>query len=245
MPPPRLPGGARSASIRGALFLILVSAGRVTALSQDSDTQGQFFPEIDAFFKISPSNRILALASGTKVLDSAGGDFETGLFWDHRLSDRVALRGGYRFKYSDPSDDPITRESRVQLSADLRFPVSFRLIATDRNLVELRWINGQPSQRYRNRLSLEREYIGLFGKAHTFVASAEVFYDTRHHAWNHQEYSAGVQTLVSQKLLVEIYYQRQEDSISSPRHVNAVGLTLQLFLDARKPTTGVVIGPGR
>jgi hypothetical protein len=230
--------------MRGTLGLFLFFAGTVPAFSQDSGTHGQFLPEIDAFFKISPSDRILALASGTKVLDSRGGDFETGLFWDHRLSDRVALRGGYRFKYSDPSDDPITRESRVQLSADLRFPVSFRLIATDRNLVELRWINGQPSQRYRNRLSLEREYIGLFGKAHTFVASAEVFYDTRHHAWNHQEYTASVQTLVSQKLLVEVYYQRQEDSISSPRRVNAVGLTLQLFLDVRRKTTsGVVIGP--
>jgi uncharacterized protein DUF2490 len=237
MPSSRLP--------RGALILILLAAGRITAFSQDSEAQGQFLPEIDAFFKISPSNRILALASGTKVLDSSGGDFDVGLFWDHRLSDRVALRGGYRFKYSDPPDDPIKRESRVQLSADLRFPIGYKLLATDRNLVELRWIDGDPSQRYRNRLSLEREYVGLFGKAHTFIASAEVFYDTRHHAWNHQEYTAAVQTLVSQKLLVEVYYQRQEDSISSPHHVNAVGLTLHLFLDARKPPAGVVIEPGR
>ena len=230
--------------MRGALVLILLSAGTVPAFSQDSDTQGQFLPEIDAFLKISSSDRILALASLTDVLDAGGTDFEAGLFWDHRLSDRVALRGGYRFKYSDPADGPIRRESRVQLSADLRFPLAFRLLATDRNMVELRWIEGDPSQRYRNRLSLEREYIGLFGKAHTFVASAEVFYDSRHHAWNRQEYTGSIQTLVNQKLLVEIYYQRQEDSIGSPGHVNAVGLTLQLFLDARKPRTDVVIGPG-
>ena len=236
--PPSLP-------LRGALALILLSAGAVFAFAQDSGTEGQFLPEIDAFFKISPSNRILALASGTEFLDSGGEDFEVGLFWDHRLNDRVSLRGGYRFKYSDPPEDPIKRESRVQLSADMRFPIGFKLLATDRNFVELRWIDGDPSQRYRNRLSLEREYIGLFGKAHTFVGAAEVFYDTRHHAWNRQEYTAAVQTLVSQKLLVEVYYQRQEDSISSPRHVNAVGLTLQFFFDARKPPGGVVIGPSR
>lgn len=227
----------------GTFGVIVFLAATVPALAQDSDTEAQFLPEVDAFFKVSPSNRILALASLTDVLDSSEKDFEVGLFWDHRLSDRVNLRGGYRFKYSDPPDEPIKRESRIQLSADLRFPISFRLLATDRNLVELRWIDGAPSQRYRNRLSLEREYIGLFGKAHTFVGSAEVFYDTRHHAWNRQEYTAAVQTLISQKLLVEIYYQRQNDSISSPHHVNVIGLTLQLFLDSRKPPAGVVIGP--
>ncbi len=231
--------------MRSRLALAALLAA-LPAMGQDSDTQSQLLPELDAFFKVSSSSRILAVAALTRVLDPGGTDSEAGLYWDHRLSDRVALRGGYRFKYSDPPDDPISRESRVQLSADLRFPVGFKLLATDRNLVELRWINGDPSQRYRNRLSLEREFVGFLGKAHTFVAAAEVFYDTRHHAWSRQEYTAAVQTLVSQKLLVELYYQRQEDSKGSPRHVNAAGLTLQLFLDVRKAPAGdVVIQSGR
>lgn len=226
--------------MRSRLVLVAILAS-VPAMGQD-DTQSQFLPEVDAFFKLSSSDRILVLASSTDVLGSAQTDPEVALYWDRRVGDRVSLRGGYRFKYSDSPDDPIRRESRIQLSADLRFPVAWKLLATDRNMVELRWIDGDPSQRYRNRLSLEREFVGLFGKAHTFVGAAEVFYDTRHHAWNRQEYTASIQTLVNQKLLVEIYYQRQEDSIGSPRHVNAVGLTVQLFLDARRNApTGVVI----
>jgi uncharacterized protein DUF2490 len=222
---------------RLALAALLAS---VPAAAQDG-TQSQFLPEVNAFFKVSPSGRILALASGTDDPDSSDdNEVQLGLFWDQRLGDRVGVRGGYRFRYT--TSDPIQRESRIQLSADYRFPLARKLLATDRNMVELRWINGDPSQRYRNRLSLEREYIGPFGKAHTFVGAAEIFYDTRRHAWDRQEYTAAVQTLVSQKLLVELYYQRQETQGGPPTHVNAVGLTVQLFLDARrKASTGVVI----
>jgi hypothetical protein len=226
--------------MRSRLALAALLAA-VSATGQDG-TQSQFLPEVDTFFKLSPSDRILVLASATDVTDSTETDPEVGLFWDHRVGDRVSLRGGYRFKYSDYPGEPIRRESRIQLGADLRFPVARKVLATDRNLVELRWIDGDPSQRYRNRLTIEREITGLFGKAHTFVAAAEVFYDTRHHAWSREEYTASIQTLVNQRLLFEIYYQRQEDRFGSPHHVNALGLTVQLFLDARrKAPSGVVI----
>jgi Protein of unknown function (DUF2490) len=225
--------------MRSRLVLVALFAS-VPAAAQDG-TQSQFLPEVNAFFKLSPSGRILALASGTVDPDSSDdNDVQVGLFWDQRLGDRVGVRGGYRFRYA--TSDPVQRESRIQLSVDFRFPVAWRLLATDRSMVELRWINGDPSQRYRNRLSFEREFVGVFGKAHTFVGAAEIFYDTRGHAWDRQEYSAAVQTLVSQKLLVELYYQRQETQGGSPAHVNTVGLTVQLFLDARrKAPTGVVI----
>jgi hypothetical protein len=229
--------------MRRALWLAVLVGAASTAAAQES--QSQFLPEVDAFFKATPSGRILALGGGTLAQGASDDDNGyVGLYWDQHLSDRVSVRGGYRFQYT--GGEPVQRDSRIQLSADLRFPVSWRLLATDRNMVELRWINGDPSQRYRNRLSVEREYVGLLGKAHTFVGSAEFFYDTRYDAWNHQEYTASVETLVSQRLQVELYYQRQNDSRSSPAHVNALGLTVTLFLDARKPAaTGVVIDPGK
>ncbi len=229
----------------GVIVLALLFGAALPAMAQESEGTGsEFLPEIAAFFKVSELSRIIALGSYSNLEGSNEPEYELGLFWDHRLSDRIQLRGGYRYKQSNPEDGPVKRESRIQLQAELRLPVSKKVLATDRNLVELRWIDGNPSQRYRNRLTVESEIVGLFGKAHTFYGSAEVFYDTRYEAWNHQEYTAGVQTLLSQKLLVDIYYQRQDDSRSSPKHINAVGLTLQLFLDARrKHETGVVIDP--
>jgi hypothetical protein len=166
------------------------------------------------------------------------------LGWDQSLGDHVSVLAGYYFEYGVT---PVSRDQRIRLALSLRFPVAWRFIATDRNLVEARWIDGDPSQRYRNRLTLEKEFIGLFGKAHTLDLEAEVFYDTRSHSWKHQEYTAGVATLLSQRLSVELYYQREEtQGGSQPAHVNAVGVTLQLFLEGRAfPVLPLIIEPSR
>jgi hypothetical protein len=227
--------------VAAAVLVCAASAANVRAQSE-SQTQTQFLPEVDTFFRLGPSSRLLFVTSGTVAPEPDDENAYVALAWDERISDRVSFRGGYRFQYT--WGEPVQRENRIQIAFDYRFPLAFRLLATDRNMVELRWINGQPSQRYRNRLTVEREIVGLFGKAHTVSGSAEVYYNTQTDAWNYQEYTATVSTLLSQKVALDIYYQRQNNSQSQPAHVNAMGLTLTLYLDLRKPVPlGVVIEP--
>jgi hypothetical protein len=222
-----------------AILSVLVCAAAANVHAQ-SETQTQFFPEVDMFFKLNDSSRLLAVTSGTVAPEADDENAYVSLAWDHRISDRISVRGAYRFQYT--WGDPVQRENRIQISGDYRFPIFYRLIATDRNMIELRWINGQPSQRYRNRLTLEREFVGLFGKAHTFSGAAEVYYDTRTEAWNYREYTATISTLLSQKVSLDVYYQRQDNTQLSPAHVNGVGFLLTLYLDLRKPQpTGVII----
>jgi len=229
-------------------FRIVVGAALVCAAARNvraqSETQTQFFPEVDTFLKLSTSNRLLLVTSGTVASDVDEENAYASLAWDQRINDRISVRGGYYFQYT--WGVPVQRENRIQLSGSIQFPLAFRLLGNVRNMVELRWINGQPSQRYRGRLTVEREIVGLFGKAHTVSGSAEVFYDTRTDAWNYQQYTADVSTLLSQKVSLDLYYQRQNNSRSSPAHVNGVGLVLTLYLDLRKPApTGVIIESGR
>jgi len=224
-----------------AAFVCVAPAANARA---QSETQTQFFPEIDTFFKLSDSSRLLAVNSGTVASETNQENAYTSLAWDQRVTDRVSLRGGYLFEYT--WGEPVQRENRIQLSADFQFPLAFRLLGDVRSMVELRWINGTPSQRYRERLTVQREIIGLFGKAHTLSGSAEVFYNTKTGAWNYQQYTADVSTLLSQKVSLDVYYQRQDNSRSSPAHVNGIGLVATFYLDLRKPVpTGVIIESGR
>ena len=224
--------------------LLLCAGARGQSPPPSATTETQFLPEVDTFFKLTETGRIFLQTQGTAG-PSDSENAAVALAWDQRFGDRVSFRGGYYFQYN--TAEPVSRDQRIQLAVNLRFPVAWRVIATDRNLVEARWIDGNPSQRYRNRLTLEKEFIGLLGKAHTLDLEAEVFYDTRSHAWHHQEYTAGIETLISQRLSIELYYQRQESQGGSqPAHVNAAGLTIQIFVDARsRGAPPVVIAPAR
>jgi hypothetical protein len=225
---------------RVIVVAILVCAAVARTVRAQSETQTQFFPEVDTFLKLSDSSRILFVNSGTVASDPDEENAYASLSWEKRITDRIGFRSGYLFQYT--WGEPVQRENRIQVAFDFRIPLAFRMLVTDRSMGEFRWINGQPSQRYRNRLTVEREFVGLFGKAHTLSGSAEVYYDTRTHAWNYREYTADVSTLLSQKASIDVYYQRQDNTESSPAHVNGVGLVLTLYLDLRKPVPiGVVI----
>jgi hypothetical protein len=100
----------------------------------------------------------------------------------------------------------------------------------DRNRLDLRWVNGNFSWRYRNRLTLERHFKIGEKRALTPYASGELFYDSRFDAWNRSRLRAGLQTTLSRTIMVDGYYVRQDDSRSSPRLINAVGVVLNLFL---------------
>jgi hypothetical protein len=232
-----------SPGLRIAVVTALVCAAAEGVRAQ-SETQTQFFPEVDTFFKLSDSSRLLAVESGTVAPEVSQENAYVSLGWDHRITDRLSVRGAYRFQYT--WGEPVQRENRIQLSGDVQFPLAFRLLGDVRSMVELRWINGDPSQRYRIRAGLQREVVGLFGKAHTFSGTAEVYYNTTTNAWNYREYTADISTLLSQKASLDVYYQRQDNTRSSPAHVNGVGLVLTLYLDLRKPApTGVIIESGK
>ena len=105
-------------------------------------------------------------------------------------------------------------------------PAAFWLV--NRGGVEVRDVDGDVSARVKYRLGVERE-VTLWGVTMVPYAQAEVIYDTRFGVWNRQKYQAGVEVVLDARWRIEPYYARQDDSRSSPAHVNAVGLVLKLF----------------
>lgn len=113
------------------------------------------------------------------------------------------------------------------------------ILLSDRNREDFRFVNGKFSFRYRNRVTLEREFR-LFKRSVTPYGSVEVFYDSRFEVWNRNRLTAGMQIQVKRgfpwlrelqprkQVILELYYTRQNDSRSQPNHVHAIGATLVL-----------------
>ena len=129
----------------------------------------------------------------------------------------------YRWIANQSRPDDHTQESRPQLDVIFRIPLLWRFDINDRNRCEFRWIDGQPSQRYGNRMLLEHP-LTVKGAKLTPFAGVEWFYDTRFHIWNRTRYSAGVHLPINPHMEISPYFSRQNDSQSVPGHVNAAGM---------------------
>lgn len=135
---------------------------------------------------------------------------------------------GYEYLETIQSGGP-KRENRIAVQATPRFRPPSDFIVEDRNRVEFRWVNGEYSTRYRNRLTVERDFLARELRFAPY-ASAEVFYNGATRSWNEQQYAAGLRFPYRRLFLLDVYYLRQNCSTCSPEHLNVVGMTLNFYL---------------
>lgn len=210
------------------------------ASQEDSSTRKEIWPEVDVYVKINQKWRLYFLADSSREGDSRTGlEAHVGAHMDYRVNDKWSLRAGYRYGFSLNQDDDYN-EHRIVLEQTLRLPLPAGLLLSDRNREDFRFLSGDLSVRYRNRVMLEREFAIRRFKF-TPYASGEIYYDTRFQAFNRHRMIAGVQLplglglaplrehlaiLPRRKLSLDLYYARQNDSRSEPNHVNAFGVAL-------------------
>jgi hypothetical protein len=219
-------------------IMFLISFSEVGA--QQSDYRKEMWPEVDVFIPLKPKLRLFFMSALTKAeetKDNLEGSVQVSL--DYRANKRITLRNAYRYGFSLTGKDPF-KEHRIMFEQIFRQPIPLDIVVSDRNREEIRIVNGATSARYRNRLTLEREFkIGRF--APVPYGSAEVFYDNRFDAWNRNRLNVGVQIplkrgfplarLIEPKrhVILDLYFSRQNDSRSSPTHVQAVGIAVNLY----------------
>ena len=100
------------------------------------------------------------------------------------------MRAGYRYGFSLNKDEDYN-EHRILLEQTLRLPLPVGPLLSDRNRQGFRFLSGDLSVRYRNRVTLEREF-GIRRFKFTPYASGEIYYDIRFHAFNRNRMIAGV-----------------------------------------------------
>ena len=210
------------------------------ARAQTSSTE--FFPEIDTYLKPTSNVRVVFQAKETRE----GGDptqVELGpsvelylkpllklqaltvFDLDDSKSRPLVLSVGYRYV---PSPDKST-VNRLEPVANFHFPISGRVLITDRNRADLDWSDSNFTWRYRNRLTVER-HVTIRSYHPGLYASAEVFYDSQYNKWSTTALYGGCLLPVGKHVQINPYYEHENNTGKHPnQQVNAAGLALDVY----------------
>ncbi len=223
------------------LFVVVI----VPQSAKAQTTSNEVWPEIDVYVNVKPKIRLFFLATTSRAVEdgelfnSKAFEGQIGANIDYIPNKHLVLRTGYRFGTSLGDTDSPYKENRLITEQTLRKLLPGNLLLSDRNREDFRFIDGDFSFRYRNRVTIEREFQ-LKKRTITPYVAGEIYYDTRYSAWNRNRLTAGVQTslrrgpilkllLPKRQIILDLYYTRQNDSRSSTQHVNALGASLALY----------------
>ena len=228
-----------------SLFLYLMLIGTQAARGQEPPRK-EFWPEVDVYITVKPKVRLYLLGTVSKAIEDGelrnaqSYEAQVGVHVDYIPNKHVILRTGYRYGTAVGDNDDDYREHRLLMEQTLRKLIPGGFVVSDRNREDFRFITGDFSFRYRNRLTIERE-VNLFReRTITPYVSGELFYDTRYNVWNRNRIAVGVQhslrrgpllkeLLPQRQIILDIYFMRQNDSRSSVPHVNALGASLAFY----------------
>ncbi len=206
-------------------LMVLHAATAARAFAQSSSSSAadyEYWPEINVYERINQNVRLMEQASAGLGTDGVPVSQQVGLNLDLSVDpnpfrryvlgaptlveDRsrlMTLRLGYRYNVSGPDITPEKIQNRLLAELTTRFSL-WGLVASDRNGFDWRWISGDYSTRYRNRLQFERP-IDINSYELTPYVSAEVFYLLSSGEWNQIRYRGGVQLPVVDNVTVDIY----------------------------------------
>ena len=208
----------------------------------------ELWPELSAFFKITPQTRVYLDASyargkesDTRSLDLTGAvdvslqplfrEYLRGVQLpaeDWQRSRYLWTRIGYTrvLKSSDGSTSVAEDRIHAALYAKIELPAQVWLEARVRS--DLRWLGGDFSSRQRVRLEINREFTV---QAHSVVPYLQVegSYDTRYHGLSRTLYQPGAEITIDPHFRLELYYARQEDRLPERESVNALGLVAKWY----------------
>jgi hypothetical protein len=227
--------------IRGGLlvtaFLLLFRSS--TACAQSSVTE--FFPEVDAYFKLNSNIRSVFQAKETRE----GGDptqAEIGPSIEFYLKPLIKLKKVTAFDLDDAKSRPLVLAigyryvptpgkptvNRLEPVITSHFPIVARILISDRNRADLDWSSGNFTWRYRNRLTLERR-VTIRSYHPAPYASAEVFYESKYSKWSTTALYLGCLFPLGKHIELDPYYEHENNTGKAPNQIiNAAGFMLNL-----------------
>ena len=147
---------------------------------------------------------------------------------------RLTTRLGFAYLPDLRGTENAADENRGILEVTARFPFGGSWLLTDRNKGDFRWISGDYSARYRNRLRLEHS-MALRNVKFTPYANAEAYYDFKVDDWNRADLTLGAEFPWRWNTVLECYYTHSENRHGSDGR--SWGLVFQKHL-VTKPRGG-------
>jgi hypothetical protein len=202
-----------------AALLLLVAA---SARAQSSE----LWPELDVYWRPAEHQRtFLELATSTDR-DGPKSEGTVGLYQDYLSLPRWYLRGGYRFTFS--TRNASYRESRIVGEGVVTAYSTDMARLVNRTRGELRWVNGVYSYRVRDRLHLQRLAAKKSRLALAPYGTFEVYYDSHEASISRLAGRIGTEAKLGGPASIDVYVARQNNLHSTPRYVNALGMTVKL-----------------
>jgi len=161
-------------------------------------------------------------------------------FIDHFDADKQhVLVAAVMYEYSKASDAEIRSiEHKLMLDATGRYAFGGKILISDRNRFEFRWVDGDSRFRYRNRLFVERPWKAWKIKKReiTTYGGAEAFWDQKFTKWNQFRFTAGVQFPIPalKRTSIDLYCERAHCVTCSNPNVNVFGASIYIFFSNRK-----------
>lgn len=232
--------GWRTFALRALVPALVLAA---PAAAQDVTTQ--FWPEIETYVRLNDNMRIYVPASNTKEgLDDSDHDGTVGVYLDYYASPisklnllgpanevrrhRLLLRAGYGYTRGDDGQAPT---NTLTAEATWRLTIPWELLLSDRNRFDLAFSGGEFNPKYRNRVRLDRN-VDLGKWALDPYVYGEFFYDFDDGAWVKTRVTAGLEVHVWERVVPEIYFQRDYGSQpGSTDDVRGFGLVVSIYLN--------------
>lgn len=232
------------------VFICLCSSEMIKA----QETAKEIWPEIDLWFRLTPSWRISMYVplsknietkyrEGSIVLQADYAWGNTRVLQQRRLLDenraqqmKVCLsRAGYLAAKSLDDNGGTYQENMIFFEEHFRTPFKAHLLVSHRIRSDLRWIGEENefSYRIRYRLLVEREWQ-VKGVSIVPFVNIEPYYDSRYETINRVRYIGGTSVAWTPQIAIEGNFTYQHDTRSSVTDLYALNIILHVFFETNR-----------
>lgn len=213
------------------MVLTLAGALLLSAAAQAQESSGESSLEIGLWKQLGARGMLYVPMSETRADETDHAQALAGVSYDRSLDSTLSVRAGYRYLWElTPAEGvrPYVEHQGVFELFARPWPGA-KLDMVDRSRFEIRFIDGEASWRFRNRVRLGRVIPRRRIESVTPYGTLEGTYDSRYRSINRLRLSLGAVLRLTRRLGIDVYAARQQDTRADAAKLAAAGLTINVY----------------
>lgn len=228
-------------------FLLLVFSILWLATHSSYAQNDEIWPELDVSYRPNEKLRFFAALSATRrESQNADGTFNINVDYftfpylrkiknttDSARGYYQWLRVGYSYGMSSAVADEPFKESMINLESNSRFHIPGNVLVTLKNRLDSRFYNHDFSERYRPKLTIERDFkteyltftMYVYGEYFVYIAQGD---------HNKGRACLGAELMVAKSVSFEAYFLRQFAVGDNSSNLHAAGFALKFYFMHKK-----------